>query len=680
MNARFLLCRFIAFVFIFLSCSSSYAQGEPENAPKGALSKALDVATIAAEPKSWPREVTLLSPVRLPLVLNGTKVGETQLPAGKSVVLRKVNLDGTVEVEFQGSSTSIQAAGTDLSARACAASASSEAEKKRREAEQKRSDDELLSHPIAAVSDISDIAKQPKVWPQQVALLANFKFRATDNGPIFQMWKGNAVILRAVNSDGTVEVEDRGQKIKISAEYTDVVARARTIAGDLQKRYDALVNANKAMEQGESSGFQKLAPGLVEASPASSASVQVQHTVSRDDAHPSLTDEAKKNTAPGAAPSSSDKAGNLVAARPAPSAPFQVQRPVPQDDAQSSSTNGATNSTAPSAAASSADKTKKEDDTWIWVLSIYVGVLILFVILHQKEVITLYRDYTDVGISLGTVVLGGIAAVTLLSSVTDSKILIAARWLFCGLTGLFLFASMRASYFANQSFIRALLSMVGKLVVNILALFILFLVVSGGNSTKQGDKETDAEYAYRKKAEARAALEMTLFLGAILFGLGRLCVRYQEFAPMGWYFSLSNGKEFERGEEPAELEDMFIECLCGMVSKLTLADGGLSGKEWAAMKSLLVQTLELNQEECRAVRGRIDELSHTPSTFEDFVAEFDNGWGGEQASVGVTLDILEAVCQADGKTSAAKAKLMEVAYQLFSVEPAYVAGRSKCTT
>ena len=107
MNARFLLCRFIAFVFIFLSCSSSYAQGEPENAPKGALSKALDVATIAAEPKSWPREVTLLSPVRLPLVLNGTKVGETQLPAGKSVVLRKVNLDGTVEVEFQGSSTNI---------------------------------------------------------------------------------------------------------------------------------------------------------------------------------------------------------------------------------------------------------------------------------------------------------------------------------------------------------------------------------------------------------------------------------------------------------------------------------------------------------------------------------------------------------------------------------------------
>ena len=108
----------------------------PEPAPSAPPAAAvvppapLDLAEIARQPALWPRQVVLLVSVRFPVILNGVNVGNIQMPSGRAVLLRKVNLDGTVEIELQGSQTSharVKAQATDLLARAQAVAASRKA-------------------------------------------------------------------------------------------------------------------------------------------------------------------------------------------------------------------------------------------------------------------------------------------------------------------------------------------------------------------------------------------------------------------------------------------------------------------------------------------------------------------------------------------------------------------------
>ena len=78
---------------------------------------ALDPQAIARQPQLWPRQVLLQSPVRFPVFINGREVGNVQLPRGAAVLLRKVRLDGTVEIERQGSYANVPPQATDLVAR-----------------------------------------------------------------------------------------------------------------------------------------------------------------------------------------------------------------------------------------------------------------------------------------------------------------------------------------------------------------------------------------------------------------------------------------------------------------------------------------------------------------------------------------------------------------------------------
>lgn len=84
----------------------------------------LDIGDIARQPQLWPPQVILVSTQRFPVVIKGVNVGNVQVPAGRPVTLRRVNLDGTLEIEFQGSPAKVKAQATDLVARATALAAS----------------------------------------------------------------------------------------------------------------------------------------------------------------------------------------------------------------------------------------------------------------------------------------------------------------------------------------------------------------------------------------------------------------------------------------------------------------------------------------------------------------------------------------------------------------------------
>ncbi|MEI8235062.1 MAG: hypothetical protein WCH57_10315 [Verrucomicrobiota bacterium] len=88
------------------------------------LPTSLDLASLSRQPERWPRQVVLLAAVRFPVILKGVNAGNIQVPAGSPVLLRKVNPDGSVEIELPaapGSIAKVKAQNTDLLARAGAA-------------------------------------------------------------------------------------------------------------------------------------------------------------------------------------------------------------------------------------------------------------------------------------------------------------------------------------------------------------------------------------------------------------------------------------------------------------------------------------------------------------------------------------------------------------------------------
>ena len=104
----------------------------PEHSPGEVVAAAsatpvnLEIGDIARQPKLWPPQVILIRTQRFPVIIKGVNVGSVQVPAGRPVTLRKVNPDGTLEIEFQGSPAKVKAQATDLAARATALAASRE--------------------------------------------------------------------------------------------------------------------------------------------------------------------------------------------------------------------------------------------------------------------------------------------------------------------------------------------------------------------------------------------------------------------------------------------------------------------------------------------------------------------------------------------------------------------------
>lgn len=100
------------------------SHSNPPAAPISVIPAAqLDIGEIARQPQLWPRQIVLLAPARFPVILNGVNVGNVQLPSGRAVILRKVDADGFVEIELQGSLTKVKAQATDIVARAQAMAA-----------------------------------------------------------------------------------------------------------------------------------------------------------------------------------------------------------------------------------------------------------------------------------------------------------------------------------------------------------------------------------------------------------------------------------------------------------------------------------------------------------------------------------------------------------------------------
>lgn len=97
---------------------AAQAKPQPEKAPNNKLQApppALDVPAIAAQPQLWPAQIVLLEPTEFPVFVGGKQAGSVRLPRGTSVMLRKVNTDGTVDVQREGATARIPAKCTNLS-------------------------------------------------------------------------------------------------------------------------------------------------------------------------------------------------------------------------------------------------------------------------------------------------------------------------------------------------------------------------------------------------------------------------------------------------------------------------------------------------------------------------------------------------------------------------------------
>ena len=79
---------------------------------------ALSLAEIARNPQLWPKQVVLLVPVRFAVMSNGVLAGNLQMPAGRAVMLKQVNSDGSVLLEIPGAQAKTKAQATDVIARA----------------------------------------------------------------------------------------------------------------------------------------------------------------------------------------------------------------------------------------------------------------------------------------------------------------------------------------------------------------------------------------------------------------------------------------------------------------------------------------------------------------------------------------------------------------------------------
>ncbi len=82
-----------------------------------AVGKPLDLPQVAQSPAYWPKEITLLNPVSVPVMSAGQFAGQTLLPAGTRLRLIRV-VAAQVEVENQGVRQTIVADATDLLASA----------------------------------------------------------------------------------------------------------------------------------------------------------------------------------------------------------------------------------------------------------------------------------------------------------------------------------------------------------------------------------------------------------------------------------------------------------------------------------------------------------------------------------------------------------------------------------
>ena len=74
----------------------------------------LDAPKAALLPQFWPRTVVLAVSIDFPVTLNGVQAGSMRLPKGAALNLRKVNADGTVQVERQGSQATLPVDSTNL--------------------------------------------------------------------------------------------------------------------------------------------------------------------------------------------------------------------------------------------------------------------------------------------------------------------------------------------------------------------------------------------------------------------------------------------------------------------------------------------------------------------------------------------------------------------------------------
>jgi len=95
---------------------ATVSSATPTPAPTPALE--INIQTVAADPRLWPREIVLKEPVSFPVYIDGKPAGNIQVGKGGGAKLRAVHPDGTVELERLGSYARAKANQTDLLERA----------------------------------------------------------------------------------------------------------------------------------------------------------------------------------------------------------------------------------------------------------------------------------------------------------------------------------------------------------------------------------------------------------------------------------------------------------------------------------------------------------------------------------------------------------------------------------
>jgi DnaJ like chaperone protein len=176
----------------------------------------------------------------------------------------------------------------------------------------------------------------------------------------------------------------------------------------------------------------------------------------------------------------------------------------------------------------------------LWILSIN---LVICVILHSIEVVTIFTDYTDVAMTF----LGPAACLSTNLALTSFGVSEVWTERFTWATVLLVaFFGTRFAVRHNRNPVLALMVFVAKYTISGIYLIVWVLGLLCGAATAKRRGETEREYAFRSERER----ERSKFIGGMVTGfavmLSTLLVREQGFSPLSEYLFQAKAKRTSR--------------------------------------------------------------------------------------------------------------------------------------
>ena len=176
--------------------------------------------------------------------------------------------------------------------------------------------------------------------------------------------------------------------------------------------------------------------------------------------------------------------------------------------------------------------TKKGIDFTPIIISLLILNLIICIILHKLEKLTIYTDYTDAGLTFAGILfplmIWGIASLANFDPTLISKLSIAS----CVVSFYFI---LRSTYVHNSNIAFTVMALLAKLTS--ISIYALFLIGNSGAGSKRSG-ESDVAYQLRKSHENLKSAIFFIIYTALFVFLTKAMTRKQYFAPLEEHLSL----------------------------------------------------------------------------------------------------------------------------------------------